>query len=290
MLISRRRITKRSLFNKHGNQILGLRTDVFLSSVICAIIPLTKLFALEYALWFDSLLPALEKIRAPIPLGGTSNFFRTDILREIGGWDPFNVTEDADLGMRLAHHGYRTTIVDSTTYEEANSKMGNWTRQRSRWMKGFLQTWLVHMRRPVEFYRAAGARGFLSTQLFLAGTVFSALVNPILWSVFLFWMLTGSKTVAAAFPGPLMTLNIFALVVGNLTFIGLALIAPLKRGWTSLCPYAFLSPIYWWMATFAAYKAVWQLLTRPHYWEKTDHILSEEAATARLETLGKLAS
>ncbi len=246
---------------------------------------LTRLFALEYALWFDSLLPALERIGAPIPLGGTSNFFRTEILRAIGGWDPFNVTEDADLGMRLARCGYRTTIVDSTTFEEANSRVGNWTRQRSRWMKGYLQTWLVHMREPSAFFRAAGLRGFLSTQIFLFGTVFSALVNPVLWAIFLFWAATGSEAVATAFPGPLMALNIFALLAGNAAFIGLALIAPLKRGWTGLCPYALLSPVYWWMTSLAAYKAVWQLIRRPHFWEKTRHILSETAAAARLETL-----
>ncbi|MEL7489195.1 MAG: glycosyltransferase family 2 protein [Pseudomonadota bacterium] len=251
---------------------------------------LTRLFALEYALWFDSLLPALEKIRAPIPLGGTSNFFRTDILRRIGGWDPYNVTEDADLGMRLSRFGYRTSIVNSTTFEEANSQIGNWTRQRSRWMKGYLQTWLVHMREPVQFFKAAGWRGFLTTQLFLAGTVFSALINPVLWFVFLWWLATGSDAIASAFPGPLMAINIFILLFGNAAFIGLALIAPIKRGWTELCPYALLSPVYWWMTTFAAYKAVWQLLTRPHFWEKTDHILSPEAAEARAETLSKIAA
>ena len=249
---------------------------------------LTRLFALEYALWFDLLLPALEKIRAPIPLGGTSNFFRVAVLRDIGGWDPFNVTEDADLGMRLARFGYRTAMINSTTFEEANSKIGNWTRQRSRWMKGYLQTWLVHMREPLAFYRAASWRGFLSTQLFLAGTVFSALINPFLWGMFLFWVATGEPVWHPAFPQWLGVLNMVALFAGNATFIILAVIAPLKRGWTALCPYAVFTPFYWWMATFAAYKALWQLATRPHYWEKTNHILSGAAMDARAATLTRL--
>lgn len=242
---------------------------------------LTRLFAIEYALWFDTLLPALEKMGAPIPLGGTSNIFRTEILRQIGGWDPYNVTEDADLGLRLARRGYRTAILDSTTFEEANCRTGNWLRQRSRWMKGYMQTWLVHMRAPREFLRAAGARGFVATQLFVAGNFFSALINPVLWIIFTFWLLTQSHTIAAFFPEPLLTLNLFALLFGNAFFIYLGVIAPLKRGWPELAPHALLAPAYWWLTSLAAYKALWQLLTRPHFWEKTEHVISEAAIEKR---------
>ena len=94
------------------------------------------------------LLPGLDAPDVPIPLGGTSNHFITDVLRELGAWDPFNVTEDADLGIRLHRRGYETAMIDSTTLEEANSELGNWIRQRSRWIKGYIQTWLVHMRHP----------------------------------------------------------------------------------------------------------------------------------------------
>ena len=100
-------------------------------------------------MWFDLLLPGLDAEHAPIPLGGTSNHFKTASLIESGAWDPYDVTEDADLGIRLFKRGYRTRIVDSTTYEEANSQFGNWIRQRSRWLKGYMQTWLVHMRHPL---------------------------------------------------------------------------------------------------------------------------------------------
>lgn len=246
---------------------------------------LSRLFALEYALWFDTLLPTLEKLNLPIPLGGTSNFLRTQTLIEIGGWDPYNVTEDADLGLRLAGLGYQTAILDSTTYEEANCRTGNWIRQRSRWMKGYMQTWLVHMRRPRAFAAATGWRGLAAAQLFIGGNVFSALINPFLWAVFLYWLTTRSSAVAEMFPGPLLAINLAALVLGNCFFIYLAAIAPLKRGWLELSPFAILAPAYWALTSVAAYRALWQLFTRPHYWEKTDHMLSPQALERREDAL-----
>lgn len=246
---------------------------------------LTRLFALEYALWFDNLLPALQHLRMPIPLGGTSNFFRTERLVEIGGWDPFNVTEDADLGLRLAERGFRTEILDSTTFEEANCRTGNWIRQRSRWMKGYMQTWLVHMRQPFTFSRFAGWRGVVAAQLFVAGNFFSALINPLLWAVFAIWLITRADIISAVFPGPLLALNLFALLAGNSFFIYLAVIAPLKRGWVELSPSALLAPVYWLLISVAAYKALWQLATRPSFWEKTDHVLSAAAKQRRSEAL-----
>lgn len=251
---------------------------------------LTRFFALEYALWFDTLLPALEKLDVPIPLGGTSNFFRTDILRELGGWDPFNVTEDADLGLRLAAHGFRTQIMPSTTFEEANCQVGNWLRQRSRWMKGYMQTWLVHMRRPYRFARATGVKGFIATQLFVGGNVISAVINPILWVFFLAWHLFEPPLVAQVFPEPLMTMNLFAFLFGNCFFIYLFLVAPLKRGWLSLCPQAVFVPVYWSLTALAAYKGLWQLIRRPHFWEKTDHMLSPQAQRQRAGALSRLES
>jgi len=248
---------------------------------------LTRLFTLEYSLWFDWLLPALQRLQAPIPLGGTSNFFKTDTLLEIGGWDPFNVTEDADLGIRLSRLGFRTEMLDSTTFEEANCRTGNWIRQRSRWMKGYLQTWLVHMRRPQDIIATTGWSGFLSVQLFLAGNVFSALISPLLWVVFAVWVSTGASVISAAFPGPLLWLNVFALIFGNLFFILLAVIAPLKRRWRHLSLFGVTAPFYWVLASIAAYKALWQIFFRPHYWEKTDHLISEIAIKRREDILRK---
>jgi len=241
---------------------------------------LTRLFTLEYALWFDWMLPALQKLKAPIPLGGTSNLFRTDILRAVGGWDPFNVTEDADLGLRLARKGYRVEMLDSTTYEEANCRTGNWIRQRSRWIKGHLQTWLVHMRRPEIFVEKTGWHGLLSIQLFLAGNAAGALFNPLLWGAFIFVALFGANA-GVEMPAALQVLNLLALTIGNACFILCAVIAPTKRGWLHLCAYGLTAPAYWLLTSLAAYKALWQIIFRPYYWEKTDHMISAMAARRR---------
>ncbi len=145
---------------------------------------LTRMFTMEYSLWFDFYLPALEALRVPIPLGGTSNHFQMQVLREVDAWDPFNVTEDADLGVRITQLGYRVGVVNSTTFEEANNHIGNWVRQRSRWIKGYMQTYLVHMRKPAAFYRSVGRVGFWGFQFFVGGTVVNALLTPLaVWHV-----------------------------------------------------------------------------------------------------------
>ena len=138
---------------------------------------LTRLFTAEYAGLFDVFLPGLAAWRLPLPLGGSSNHFRTAVLREVGAWDPYNVTEDADLGMRLARFGYRTAVIASTTYEEAPARFGPWLRQRTRWFKGWMQTWLVHMRSPLRLARELGLPGFAVFQLLVGGTVLAALIH-----------------------------------------------------------------------------------------------------------------
>jgi cellulose synthase/poly-beta-1,6-N-acetylglucosamine synthase-like glycosyltransferase len=149
---------------------------------------LTRWFAIEYATWFQLYLPGLHALRAPIPLGGTSNHFHTDVLRRIGGWDPFNVTEDCDLGIRLHKLGYRTRILDTTTWEEANSKVGNWIRQRSRWVKGYIQTHFTHMRHPLRTLwqlRPLGMFHFLNA---VGGLSLMLLLNPIFWAASLLYV------------------------------------------------------------------------------------------------------
>ncbi|MCB2114266.1 MAG: glycosyltransferase [Parvularculaceae bacterium] len=242
---------------------------------------LTRLFTLEYCLWFDHFLPALDRLGAPVPLGGTSNIFRTDILVEVGGWDPFNVTEDADLGLRLARRGYRTAVIDSTTFEEANCKIGNWMRQRSRWMKGFMQTWLVDRRARTG---PRGWRDSLSVDFFIGGAVFAALINPLLWAASLAKWIFGFEFFAPL-PARLVDGLTLALAMGNVSFIALGAFAPLRRGLGRLSPTALLTPVYWVMMSLAAWIALWQLLRRPFFWEKTDHGLSDEAKLRRAAAL-----
>lgn len=243
---------------------------------------LTRLFALEYCLWFDHFLPALDRLGAPVPLGGTSNVFRTDILVAAGGWDPYNVTEDADLGLRLAERGYRTAIIDSTTYEEANCRVGNWMRQRSRWMKGFMQTWLV--RRRGRFPGLADWRSFVTTDLFIGGTAFAALISPVLWMIVAAEAAFGVP-VLDIMPAPLRSVHLAALAGGNLALLALAAVAPRRRGLGHLAFSALLTPFYWLMMSGAAWIALYQLATRPYFWEKTEHGLSGEAKARRAAAL-----
>ena len=109
---------------------------------------ITRSFTIEYTMWYSFFLPGLSSMHAPIPLGGTSNHFRRGALRTLGGWDPYNVTEDCDLGIRMFREGYDVKVLDSVTLEEANSDFVNWVKQRSRWYKGYLQTFLIHLRSP----------------------------------------------------------------------------------------------------------------------------------------------
>lgn len=235
---------------------------------------LTRMFTLDYSLWFDYMLPGLERLRIPIPLGGTSNHFRMDVLRKLHSWDPFNVTEDADLGVRLTQKGYRVAVCNSTTFEEANVSIPNWIRQRSRWIKGYMQTYLVHMRHPWHLYRSVGAGGFWGFQFFVGGTMLSGILNPIFWGFYLFWLLIGGSFLDQLFPTALLYLSLFNLLAGNGLFTYLSIIAPVKRGWMNLAPWGLTVAGYWALMSVAAYKALWQLVRNPFYWEKTQHGLS----------------
>lgn len=236
---------------------------------------LTRMFTLEYSLWFDYYLPALETLRIPIPLGGTSNHFKMKVLREANAWDPFNVTEDADLGVRLNQRGYSVGVVNSTTFEEANNHVPNWIRQRSRWIKGYMQTWLVHMRKPVELYRKLGPVGFWGFQFFVGGNILTVLTLPVILTMYLFWLVTQTSAFDPFFPPAVLYLSLFNLLFGNGFFIYINMLGAFKRRNYRLMPYALTSPVYWVLMSVAGFKALWQLIHNPFYWEKTTHGLSQ---------------
>ena len=236
---------------------------------------LTRMFTLDYALWFDHVLPGLERLNMPIPLGGTSNHFRTAVLRELHAWDPFNVTEDADLGIRIGQKGYRVGVVDSTTFEEASCHTSNWIRQRSRWIKGYMQTLLVHTRRPLQLIRHAGPLGFLGFVFFIGGTVLTGLLNPIFWALYFCWLVASIGSFDMLFPPILLFLALFNLLAGNGAFIYLTMLAPIHRRWLELIPYSLTVFGYWVLMSIAAYKALYQLLRDPFFWEKTHHGVSQ---------------
>lgn len=232
---------------------------------------LSRCFAFEYAAWFRIMLPGLERLGFAIPLGGTTLFFRRDRLLELGAWDAHNVTEDADLGMRLARRGYRCEMVQSVTQEEANSKLWPWIKQRSRWMKGYAVTWRVHMREPKALWRELGPRKFLGFQLLFLGTLISFYIAPVLW-----W---GIVTTLTAWPHPLIdllspwsgwALMSFFLSCEALTLLIFAIAAVRLENapniaWTMTLPFYFI------FGTIAAYKGLWELLVKPFYWDKTTH-------------------
>jgi len=237
---------------------------------------ITRWFTLEYRMWFTQFLPGLARLGAPVPLGGTSNHFRTGVLRDLGGWDPFNVTEDADLGLRLHRLGYRTGVLGSVTFEEANSDFVNWMKQRSRWYKGYLQTWLVHLRHPVVSCRQLGWRQFLRFNLFVGGTPLLAVLNPIFWAMTIVWFVANPGLIEAWFPPIVYYPALLCLVVGNFLFLYAVLLTAVEADQDELTLRAALTiPVYWGMMSMAAVKAALQLVIAPSYWEKTTHGLDE---------------
>ena len=288
---------------------------------------LTRLFTVEYSTYFDLTLPGYQLFRLPLPLGGTSNHFRTEILRGIGGWDPFNVTEDCDLGLRIYEYGYKTKLVNSTTYEEANSQLWIWMRQRSRWVKGFVQTHLVHYRNPFRTVKRLGLYGAFGGFLAVGGSAMMMLTNLIFWAVLLIYGALLLHGVCSGVPvfdlivGPQQTggydgarifgvtlrawplvyygtgedpfwsifsqiffLGSLIMFFANFIFIGIGVAACVKRKFYWLIPAALLMPFYWLLISLAAWKGFAQIFTKPFYWEKTRHGLTEFTDSCKEET------
>jgi cellulose synthase/poly-beta-1,6-N-acetylglucosamine synthase-like glycosyltransferase len=229
-------------------------------------------FAVDYATWFDLYLPGLHAVGAPIPLGGTSNHFRTAALRAVGGWDAWNVTEDADLGVRLARNGLATAVIDSTTWEEAPSRWGPWLRQRSRWMKGWWQTALVHTRHPLDLVRDLGAWRAAWWLATIPGQVLAALAAPGCWLLLAVGWWRGWPLADAARPWTASLLvAATALLLVNLLFIALTALAAWRRGRIAGALLAPLLPLYWLAVSLAAWRGVLQFHSDPFKWEKTPH-------------------
>ena len=240
---------------------------------------LTRWFSLEYDQWFGLVLPALQQACGAVPLGGTSNHMPTHMWREIGGWDEYNVTEDADLGVRLARHGFRTMVLDSTTLEEANSDVVNWIRQRSRWYKGYLQTMLVHLRHPAVTRRQLGSVATLRIISTTGGVALTSAITLLFWFTMVVWVAGRPEVVQGLFPAVTYYICLALLIVGNAMSIFVGLIVASVLGKPFLWSAALLAPLYWILQSIAAVKAILQLIFRPYYWEKTVHGLTESTST-----------
>lgn len=239
---------------------------------------LTRMFTGEYDTYFSRLLPGLSRSGLPVPLSGTSNHFDTATVRILVAWDGFNTTEDFDLGMWIARQHttsgkrLRVAIIDSVTTEEANSKHGNWIRQRSRWIKGFMQTYLVHMRHPWILYRDLGLVNFLSFQIIAGITPFMLLINPIFWVLTVVYFVFQPQFIRELYPTSVLYVGNFSWVVGNALFLLIINTVSMEKGKYGLLKWTFIGFIpYWLMMSIAAWKGFAQLIGKPHFWEKTEH-------------------
>lgn len=239
---------------------------------------LTRLFTIEYTTWFDFFILGLSRLHLPIPLGGTTNHIKVKPLKDIGGWDKFNVTEDCDLGIRFASLGYKVDYLESTTYEEAVMVPWSWIKQRTRWTKGYMITWLVHMRRPFSLHKKIGIQGILALQLFVLAVPLTNLINPIMFSFLFIWLTFDPSWLHDLFPPLIWNIGMFLFLFGNSILILASVLAVIRRKWYNLILWCFMLPIYWIMQSFATYRALYQLIKNPHEWEKTEHGITKVAS------------
>jgi cellulose synthase/poly-beta-1,6-N-acetylglucosamine synthase-like glycosyltransferase len=237
---------------------------------------LSRCFTIEYATWFRVILPGLQRLGFAIPLGGTTLFFRRAALERLGAWDAHNVTEDADLGMRLARHGYRTEIIDTVTEEEANCRTIPWVRQRSRWLKGYMMTYAVHMRAPGLLLRQLGAWKFFGFQVFFLTTLSQFLLAPILWS---FWLVPlGVRHPVSDMLPPALHLAMFGTYLLTEAVLLVVGVISLRLTPNRINPlWVPMLHFYFPLGALASYKALWELVTRPFWWDKTSHGLFDPA-------------
>lgn len=231
---------------------------------------LTRQFTVEYCSLFDGLLPAYSLFDFPLPLGGTSNHFRRRALEAAGGWDAHNVTEDADLGMRLYRRGLVSRVLPSTTYEEACFSYGSWIKQRTRWLKGWMQTYYVHMRQPLRLLQELGAWRFLGFQAIIGGPILASLAHPVFVGILIWQMPYQSLPASLGLTG-LWVLSLFNLVAGYFATMWLGAVSLRLRNLTGFVFTILTIPLYWLLISLAAYRALLQLIYAPFHWEKTPH-------------------
>ena len=231
---------------------------------------LSRCFTIEYATWFRVVLPGLERLGFVIPLGGTTIFFRREMLESVGGWDAHNVTEDADLGVRLARHGFRTELLPTLTQEEANCHPWPWIRQRSRWLKGYAITWAVHMRSPKKLLADIGPWRFFGFQILFLGALSQFLLAPFLWSMWALFLGYHHPILDAVSPTGFYLLTCLFILSELITIaVGILALDPVRH--RRLWLWVPTLHLYFPLAAIAAYKGIWELIYKPFYWDKTTH-------------------
>ncbi|RMC33223.1 glycosyltransferase [Paracoccus alkanivorans] len=235
---------------------------------------LARCFTIEYAVWFRVLLPAFARLGFAIPLGGTTCFFRREALEDVGAWDAWNVTEDADLGIRLARHGWRTEVVATTTEEEANCRPLAWIRQRSRWLKGYAMTWEVNMRSPRRLWRDLGPWRFCAFQVQFLFMLTQYLLAPVIWG---FWLLSMGisyplrEALQNTFGAVTLSVLLGILIGSGVLDVAVGIFAVRRRKHRHLLPWVPMMQLYFPLGYVAAWKAFYEMLKCPFYWDKTAH-------------------
>lgn len=233
---------------------------------------ITRLFNAEFSFYYDWFLPGLQRLGFPIPLSGHSTHFRAAAVKAMAGWDPYNVTEDCDVGIRLYRAGYRTGILDSVSREEATTTMKAWIMQRTRWMKGFIQTSVVHLRDPWKLKKDLGGwKNFVAFLLIVPATVLVNIINLFAWIMLFLWITTHARMIQSFFPTPVLYISNISFVTGTFIFTYFNLVALYERRRFELVKYGMLSPFYWMMLAAATVRASIQVMVNPYRWEKTTH-------------------
>jgi cellulose synthase/poly-beta-1,6-N-acetylglucosamine synthase-like glycosyltransferase len=264
-----------SRFDAGATELACLQAPLVITNISQSWI--SALFAVEYSALFRRILPMLAANKFPLPLGGTSNHFKTSVLRQVGGWDPFNVTEDADLGIRLSRAGYQVGVIQRPTLEDAPTDLKIWMKQRIRWYKGWAKTWLVMLRSPIKTARELGALPFIASQLIIGGMLMSSLSHPFLLSYLIIAvhaMLISGLSSFEPFKLGLFAFDTFNIIGSYIVFLMTARSAmrPLER--ISLGTRWMFTPIYWLLLSIAAWYSLYELKSEPFRWNKTPHLPS----------------
>jgi glycosyltransferase XagB len=266
----------------------------------------TRMYFVEYVVHFEFVLRGMARIGLIPPLGGTSNIFMTDVLREIaipadelvrGGiprdvaermvaaWDPWCVAEDADIAGWLARFGYQVAMIpDSWTLEEAPHSLAKAARQRARWGKGYALAGAVQSRHPIRAARQMGIRSLFAYTLMMLGTPLSLMLNPIFWALALTYLVTRSAFIESIFPGPVFYLGFISAVIGNFMLFYLQVAACLRDREPGLVKYMLALGPWWVFTSYSMWKGVLELFV-PHmrfHWHLTEHGI-EDPHIARQE-------
>lgn len=220
-------------------------------------------FGLEYAVQFETMLPLLTRLGLPFPLGGTSNHFRIGPLRALGGWDAWNVTEDADLGFRLAAEGYELGVLTTPTLEAPPATLADWLPQRARWVKGYMQTFGVQARHPPH-WRTGAAAGF-------AATLGVAIVAAFLHAPLTAWAAIGVILGLAGGLSWISPWDVSLLIAGWGCAVAAAVVGSRRAGRPLRLTELAMMPLYWPLHSLAAAHALRQLIVSPYHWDKTAH-------------------